>query len=95
LFSRTENRRKPRKRREKREDPGEGVVGQLAVMKAQVEFLKEGQREAGNFAVASHRGLRERGIVCMRVNDNQDASRVKTYGRYLHIFWKWLQKVDL
>ena len=64
-------------------------------MKAQVEFLKEGQREAGNFAVASHRGLRERGIVCMRVNDNQDASRVKTYGRYLHIFWKWLQKVDL
>ena len=39
---------------------------------------------AGDFAVARHRGLRERGIVCMRGNDNKDASRLESYGRFLN-----------
>ena len=49
-------------------EPGEEVLGQLAVLEAQVELLTDGQREAGDFAVASHRGLRERSIVSMRAN---------------------------
>jgi hypothetical protein len=32
-------------------------------LEAQVELLTDGQREAGDFAVAGHRGLRERSIA--------------------------------
>jgi hypothetical protein len=63
-------------------EPGEEVLGPLAVLEAQVELLTDGQRETGDFAVARHRGPRERGIVCMRGNDNKKASRSKSYGRY-------------
>ena len=40
-------------------EPGEEVLGQLAVLEAQIELPTDGQREAGDFAVASHRGLRD------------------------------------
>ena len=65
-------------------------MGQLAVLEAQVELLTDGQREAGDFAVASHRGPRERGIVFMRGNDNKNGSRLKSYGRFLNRFYVWL-----
>ena len=45
-------------------EPGEAVLGQLAVLEAQVELLTDGQREPGDFAVASHRGL-ERTLHCL------------------------------
>jgi hypothetical protein len=53
-------------------------------LEAQVELLTDGQREAGDFAVARHRGPPERCIVCMRGNDNKNASRLKSYGRFLN-----------
>ncbi len=61
---------------------------------ALVELLADGQREAGDFAVASHRGLGERGIVFMRGNDSKNASRVKSYGRFLDGFYAWLRNGD-
>ncbi len=63
---------------------GEDGPAQLAVLEAQVELLAEGQREAGDFAVASHRGLGERSIVSMRAHENKNASRWETYRRFLN-----------
>ena len=51
-------------------------------LEAQIELLTDGEGEAGDFAVARHRGLRERSIVSMRGNDNRNASRLKSYGRF-------------
>ena len=50
-------------------------------------MLTDGQREAGDFTVACHRGLRERGIVFMRGKANRNASRLKSYGRILNGFY--------
>ena len=55
----------------------------MAVLEAQVELLRDGQREAGDFAVASHRGLGGRSIVSMRAHENKNASRGETYRRFL------------
>lgn len=41
-------------------------------------------REAGDVALARHRGPLKRCIVPMRANDNKNASRVKSYGRFLN-----------
>ena len=70
-------------------EPGEEVLGQLAILEAQVELLTDGQREAGDFAVASHRGLRKRAIVSMRANENKNASRCETYRRFLNRKLSW------
>ena len=67
-------------------EPGEEVLGQLAILEAQVELLTDRQREAGDFAVARHRGPPESGIVCMRGNDNKNASRAKSYGGFCSRF---------
>ena len=64
-------------------------LGQLAVLEALVELLGDGQREAGDFVVARHRGLGERGIVLMRGNGNRNGSRLKSYGRFLKRFDVW------
>ncbi len=70
-------------------EPGDEVLGQLAVLEALVELLGDGQREAGDFVVARHRGLGERGIVLMRGNGNRNGSRLKSYGRFLKRFDVW------
>ncbi len=71
------------------------VLGQLAVLEAQVELLTDGQREAGDFAIASHRVLRKRSIVSMRGNDNRNASRLKSYRRFLNKIYLLLMDADL
>ncbi|MGO8701940.1 MAG: hypothetical protein ACLQVY_30020 [Limisphaerales bacterium] len=63
-------------------------------MEALVELLTDGQREPGDFAVARHRGPPERGIVFMRGNDNRNASRLKSYGRFLNGFYVLLMSGD-
>jgi hypothetical protein len=63
-------------------------------LEGQVEWLTDGEREAGGFAVARDLGLRERGIVCMRGNDSENASRLKSYGRFLKRFYVWLMNGD-
>ena len=60
---------------------------QVAVLEALVELLTDGQREAGDLAVARRRGPRERGIVFMRGHDNRNGSRLKSYGRILNGFY--------
>jgi hypothetical protein len=56
--------------------------GTPRIFQTRSKLLTDGQGEPGDFAVARHRGPRERGIVCMRGNDNKNASRSKSYGRY-------------
>jgi hypothetical protein len=53
----------------------------------QVELPTDGQGEPGDFAVARHRGPRERGIVFMRGNGSENASRLKSYGRFLKRYY--------
>ena len=75
-------------------EPREKVLGRLAILEALVELLTDGQREPGDFAVACHWSPRVRGIVCMRGNDNRNASRSKSYGRFLNGFFVWLMDGD-
>jgi hypothetical protein len=59
------------------------VLGQLALLEALVKLLTDDQREPDDFAVRVI-AVFDRCIVCMRSDDNRNASRLKSYGRFLH-----------
>jgi hypothetical protein len=46
-------------------EPGDELLAKLAILESLVELLADGQREAGDFAVARHRRPPERSLVFM------------------------------